>query len=145
MVGYRSSVKDRWDLSPLTSIQTSCGSSVDGLATYFYIFFFDRYKFQALPVDTNKLNEPFGGAVVPINEYYIDHPTRYKPESYRWKYIGYNLGDPDFWTKALIWHKGARLKGFYSFEYVYSTGTYHFPPTVVYPDSITRLYQRPER
>lgn len=145
LVGYRSNLDQVWQLRSLFAYHAGCSPNVDELAVFFYNYFFMQYKNEAISVDAIKLNDPFGGAVVPINEYYIDHPDRYTPEKFRWKYIGYNLGDADFWTKALLWQKDIRLKGYYSFEYLISGNDYIFPPTVVYPDSITRLYQRPER
>jgi hypothetical protein len=64
--------------------------------------------------------------------------------------IGYNLNEADFWTKSIVWRKGARIPGLYNFQIYgnvkpsdadYGRNLEKKMPVINYPDSILKLYK----
>jgi hypothetical protein len=57
----------------------------------------------------------------------------------------YNLNEKAFWDKSLVWRKGALIPGYYNFQLdgnvrASDPSPVIVRPTIVYPDSILRLY-----
>lgn len=60
------------------------------------------------------------------NSYRVFFFEKFKPTSeYIWNstkknfvltYINYNINDSDFWSRSIVWLKGARIAGLYNFK-----------------------------
>ena len=61
--------------------------------------------------------------------------------------FGYNIDDIRFWDKSIVWKKGSRIPGYYSFETVgnvapgYGDSLIKIIPHLDYPDSLLEMYK----
>ena len=62
-----------------------------------------------------------------------------KNTPYIYKDFGYNLQDPEFWDKSLMWQRGATVEGCYNFQ-LYGLKKEWITPPIDYPQEILDLY-----
>lgn len=122
MIGYRSVSTEPWILYPYGKYEAYYSTYLDVAKRI------RRYYFTQLADD---------------GEYGVDDSGEFVAEKF-----GFNLGDPEFWSRSLIWRKGARIPGRYNFE---TRGNvkpgYTDPlivlPEIVYPDSLLLQFGAP--
>ena len=147
IIGFRNSTKELWKLYPLELMKAGCFDTQDEILNQLGQYYFVEMKNHSEDVNKIYLDKNFGGKVrydleqQTINDGYGDKNNPNILKDY-----GYNLQDKDFWTKSLIWQKGARIKGLYNFQTLGNVQPDEdkvelLTPKVNYPDSILKLYK----
>jgi hypothetical protein len=147
IIGFRNSVKEPWKLYPLELEKAVCFDNENEIMNQLGQYYFQRMKDHSEDVNKKFLDKNYGGKVrYDLEEQTIKDGYGDKNDPVILKNYGYNLQDKDFWTKSLIWQKGARIPGLYNFQ---TTGNVTpdeknvelYTPKITYPDSILKLYK----
>lgn len=138
-----------WQLYPFDGTSVQCAQSADQARPYLEAYFFDRMKGVDIRVNKRFLEPGYGGADVTAHYNAQLRKMGSEPEPddpYAHKCYGYNLQDPGFWTKSLLWQQGVLVPGLYLFQtrpgaVPGKDDAPLVPPPVPYPDSIRRLFR----
>ena len=147
LVGFRESKNEKWKIYPYDNLIVVCSNSISEAVELFKKYYFEQMKDHSEYLNKKFLDKNYGGAIrYDLEDETIKDGYGDKNASVILKNYGYNLQDKDFWTKSLIWQKGARIPGLYNFQ---TTGNVTpdeknvelYPPKIVYPNSILKLYK----
>jgi hypothetical protein len=147
IIGFRNSLKDAWKVYPLELEKAECFDNDVDIVSLLGLYYCQQMKSQCEDVNKRFLNKNFGGAIrYDLEEETIKDGYGDKNNPLILKNYGYNLQDKNFWTKSLIWQKGARIPGLYNFQTIGSVtpgekNVELFTPKINYPDSILKLYK----
>jgi len=147
IIGIRNEIKQPWTLYPFDKFGAICDDTEGLVLSAMEQYYFFSMKESSEFVNKIYLDMSFGGLVrYDYEKSRIRDGVEEKNFPSIEKNLGYNLQDKDFWTKSLIWQKGARIKGLYNFQTVGNIPPdYKNPelitPKIIYPDSILRLYK----
>jgi hypothetical protein len=147
IIGFRDNVKKPWNLYPFNLTQAVCFDTQDVVLNQMGKYYFQKMKDHSEYVNKKFLDPYYGGKVrYDVENQVIKMGYGDKNAPVIGKNFGYNLQDKDFWTKSLIWQKGARIPGLYNFQ---TKGNVMpdqkdievITPKITYPDSILRMYR----
>jgi len=148
LIGLRSATM-LWQLYPFEGTYVQCAQSADQARPNLEAYFFNKMKEMDIRVNKRFLDSSYGGADVTAQYNAQLRKMGLEPEPdnpFAHKRYGYNLQDPGFWTKSLIWQKGVLIPGLYLFQT--QPGAIPgeddaplVPPPIPYPNSIRDLFQ----
>jgi hypothetical protein len=109
-------------------------------------YFFHKMKKDRTRIYARYYNQYYGGGLR------SDCKDELNSEKSIYQEFGYNLQEPEFWERSLIWYKGSKIKGYDNYDLMEGavpqdtiTGRKRIfinYPRITYPDSILNLYSR---
>ena len=141
VTGFRDSEDNIWKIYPLGLLNASCFRSLKDADSTLALFYFNYLKKSEALV---RINDPNYGSKV-VKKEKDDWKGHGKTFIYT-KQFGTNLQDSNFWTKNIIWQKGANIEGYYNFQLkgniTKTIQDFELKlPQINYPDSILKLYR----
>lgn len=140
LIGARDNANKPWKVYPFDEISAECFPSKNAVKENIKEYFLDKMSTDAVYVRKDFLDKDYGGKVRnDLEEQMIDLGYGDKNSPYILKEYGYNLYDNGFWSKSLIWQKGAYIPDYYLFQ---GSGkdTLNIP-VINYPNEILKLYK----
>jgi hypothetical protein len=139
MIGYRDSTNSPWQVYYFGHYRPAGYDTYKKVSNLFRWYYLKDGKFKS-SIDVywdGRRNDTLGMARE------ITFPKQNNRVSIK---FGYNIDDPLFWSKSIIWKKGNRIPGYYSFETNGSTvpgsnNPIKNIPKLDYPDSLLNLYK----
>jgi hypothetical protein len=140
MIGYRYSKKQAWKIYYFGQNRPTGAKNYNMIRNIFRNYYFGNGKFRTSG-DTywdGIHNDTLGMArslTVPQEDNRVVI------------YFDYNIDDKRFWEKSIVWKKGSRIPGYYSFETIgnvapgYRDSVISIIPHLDYPDSLLNLYK----
>lgn len=111
MIAYRNSVNDLWNIYYFGEIRPSAYRYYQGVRKVFYDFYFGNGDFK----DETR--------------YYWDEKTKDRISIP----FGYNLDNPLFWDSSIVWKRGSRINGYYSFQTKGNVTPKSIDPIIILP------------
>jgi hypothetical protein len=106
-------------------------------------YFFNKMKKDFTRIYAKYYNSYYGGNLGSKDNLNTDKSI--------YQEFGYNLQEPEFWERSLIWYKGSKIKGYDNFDLaewatpsdtITNRDVFIRYPKISYPDSILKLYSR---
>lgn len=139
LIGFRNNSNAIWDLYPLNNLAVGCCDSESQATNILKQYYFEQMKEHSETVLKKNLDKNYGGEVrYDLEKKAIDIEAEDDSDPKILKNYGYNIQDNDFWSRSLLWQKGATKKGYYDFQ-LFGDDLLN-PPKVNYPKSILKLF-----